>query len=214
MMKAPGNPSGEVSVMTVDDHQLMREGLAAVLTAEPGIRLLADASTGAEAIQRFRDLRPDVTLMDLRLPDMSGIEAMLEIRRDFPDARIVILTTYKGDVQVQRALKAGAAGYLLKSTMRNELIETVHRVHAGARHLPVDVASDIARHYLSDALSDREVDVLRLVAQGKSNKAVATTLNLTENTIKGHMKSIIAKLKANDRTHAVMIGLQRGIIEM
>ncbi len=200
--------------MAVDDHQLLREGIAGVIEDEPGMVLVGEASNGTEAIRLFREHRPDVTLMDLRLPDMTGIDAMVEILRHSPRARVIILTTYRGDAQAQRALNAGAAGYLLKDTMRKELVNTIRLVHDGVLHVPAEIASDIARHFASDALSGREVEVLRLVADGNSNKGVASRLRVTEDAIKGHMKSILAKLQANDRTHAVTIALQRGIIDL
>jgi DNA-binding NarL/FixJ family response regulator len=204
----------KICVLSVDDHQLLREGIAAVITAEPGMRLVGEASTGAGAIAQWSALRPDVTLMDLRLPDMTGIDAMIEIRKVFPCARIIILTTYEGDAQAQRALSAGAAGYLLKSTMRKELVSTIRLVHSGGHHIPCDVAEAIARHLPIDALSEREIQVLRLVAEGNSNRGAAVRLGVTEDTVKGHMKNILAKLQANDRTHAVTIALQRGIIDI
>jgi DNA-binding NarL/FixJ family response regulator len=201
-------------ILVVDDHQLLREGIAGVVADELDMHMVGEAATGGEAIRQFEQSRPDVTLMDLRLPDMTGIAAMTEIRKIASDARVIILTTYEGDAQAQRAFKAGAAGYLLKSTLRKELISTIRSVHAGERRVPTAVASDIARQFAGDILSDREVEVLRLVAEGKSNKGVALCLRVTEDAIKGHMKNILAKLRANDRTHAVTIAFQRGIIEL
>ncbi|MEO8937336.1 MAG: response regulator transcription factor [Burkholderiaceae bacterium] len=198
----------------MDDHQLLREGIAGVVEDEPGMRMVAEASTGAEAIRLFRAVRPDITLMDLLLPDMSGIDAMIEIRKDFPKAQVIILTTYRGDAQSLRALQAGASGYLLKSMLRKDLVETIRLVHSGIRHVPAEVASDIAEHLLSQPLTDREIQVLRLVAIGNSNKRVAMHLGVSEDTVKAHMKNISSKLMANDRTHAVTIALKRGIIDM
>jgi DNA-binding NarL/FixJ family response regulator len=203
-----------IRVMSVDDHQLLREGIAAVLAEPPDIELIAQAASGGEAVGLFRSHRPDVTLMDLRMPDMSGIEAMGLIRAEFPAARFVVLTTYTGDVQAAAALKAGASGYLLKSLVRKELIETIRAVHDGKRRIPAEIANEIAEHYADDGLSEREVEVLRCVAAGKSNKEVAAELGISEGTIKTHMKNILPKLSATDRTHAVMIALKRGILDL
>jgi DNA-binding NarL/FixJ family response regulator len=203
--------SGIIRILTADDHQLMREGIVAVLETQNDMRVVGQAASGREAIETFRRVRPDVTLMDLRMPDMSGIEAIAAIRTEFTNARIVVLTTYTGDVQAVAALRAGAAGYLLKSLVRKELIETVRTVHAGRRCVPVEIASEIAVHAADDVLTEREVEVLRRVAAGKSNKLVAAELNISEGTVKNHMKSILPKLDASDRTHAVMIALKRGI---
>lgn len=176
--------------------------------------VVGQAGSGQEAIESFRRLRPDVTLMDLRMPDMNGIEAISAIRSEFPDARIIVLTTYAGDVQAAAALKAGAAGYLLKNLMRKELIETIRTVHAGKRHVPVEIATEIAEHVADDALTMREIEVLRRVAAGKSNKLVAAELDISEGTVNTHMKNILPKLDASDRTHAVIIALRRGILEL
>jgi DNA-binding NarL/FixJ family response regulator len=199
--------------MTVDDHPLLREGIAAVLDGEEDFDLVAEATSGQEAIDSFRIHRPDVTLMDLQMPGMNGIDAMLAIRSQFPDARFIVLTTYQGDVQALRALKAGAAGYLLKNMMRKELLETIRIVHAGRRRIPPEIAAELADHVTEDALTDREVDVLRKVATGNSNKIIASQLNVSEATVKGHMKSILSKLGANDRTHAVTIAMKRGFLD-
>jgi DNA-binding NarL/FixJ family response regulator len=199
--------------MTVDDHPLLREGIAAVLDGEEDFELVAEATSGQEAIDSFRIHRPDVTLMDLQMPGMNGIDAMLAIRSQFPDARFIVLTTYQGDVQALRALKAGAAGYLLKNMMRKELLETIRIVHAGRRRIPPEIAAELADHVTEDALTDREVDVLRKVATGNSNKIIASQLNVSEATVKGHMKSILSKLGANDRTHAVTIAMKRGFLD-
>jgi DNA-binding NarL/FixJ family response regulator len=203
-----------IRILTVDDHLLLREGIGAVLEGQPDMALVGQASNGREAVDMFRQLRPDVTLMDLRMPDMNGIEAITAIRREFPNARIIVLTTYAGDVQASAALRAGASGYLLKSLVSKELLETIRAVHAGKRRVPGEIASEIAEHVADDALSQREIDVLRRVAAGKSNKVIAAELNISEGTVKTHMKSILPKLDATDRTHAVMIALKRGIFDL
>jgi DNA-binding NarL/FixJ family response regulator len=206
--------SDSIRILTVDDHQLLREGIAAVLEGQEDMTLVAQASNGREAVESFRRLRPDVTLMDLRMPDMSGIEAITAIRAEFPDARIIVLTTYAGDAQAAAALKAGAAGYMLKNLVRKELIETIRAVHSGKRRIPPEIATEIAEHVADDALTHREVEVLRRVAAGKSNKLIAVELDISEGTVKTHMKSILPKLDASDRTHAVMIALKRGILDL
>ena len=203
-----------IRILTVDDHQLLREGIAAVLEGQPDMLLIGEASNGREAIESFRQHRPDVTLMDLRMPDMSGIEAITAIRAEFPNARIIVLTTYAGDVQAAGALKAGASGYLLKNLVRKELLETIRVVHAGKRRVPPEIATEIAEHVADDALTEREIQVLRRVAAGKSNKVIAAELDISEGTVKTHMKSILPKLDASDRTHAVMIALKRGIFDV
>jgi DNA-binding NarL/FixJ family response regulator len=203
-----------IKVLTVDDHPLLREGIAAVIEGQADMMLVAEATNGGEAITSFRVHRPDVTLMDLQMPDMNGIEAIIAIRSEFPDARIVVLTTYKGDVQALRAFKAGACGYLLKSMLRKELLETIRAVHAGRRRIPAEVAAEMAEHATDDALTEREIEVLRRVAAGNTNRQVATQLAIVEETVKAHMKSILSKLGANDRTHAVTIALKRGIIDI
>ena len=203
-----------IRILTVDDHQLLREGIAAVLEGQPDMVLIGQASNGREAIESFRQHRPDVTLMDLRMPDMSGIEAITAIRAEFPNARIIVLTTYAGDVQAAGALKAGASGYLLKNLVRKELLETIRVVHAGKRRVPPEIATEIAEHVADDALTEREIEVLRRVAAGKSNKVIAAELDISEGTVKTHMKSILPKLDASDRTHAVMIALKRGILDV
>ena len=206
--------SESIRILTVDDHQLLREGIAAVLESQEDMTVVAQASNGREAVDSFRRLRPDVTLMDLRMPDMSGIEAITAIRAEFADARIIVLTTYAGDAQAAAALKAGAAGYLLKNLVRKELIETIRVVHSGKRRIPPEIATEIAEHVADDALTEREVQVLRRVAAGKSNKLIAAELDISEGTVKTHMKSILPKLDASDRTHAVMIALKRGILDL
>jgi DNA-binding NarL/FixJ family response regulator len=203
-----------IRILTVDDHQLLREGIAAVLEAQEDMRLVAEASTGLEALDSFRRVRPDITLMDLRMPDMTGIEAIRAIRAEFPTARIIVLTTYAGDVQAAAALKAGASGYLLKNLLRKELTDTIRVVHSGRRCVPPEIATDIAEHVADDALTERETQVLRRVAAGKSNKLIGAELDISEGTVKTHMKSILPKLNASDRTHAVMIALKRGILDL
>ena len=205
---------GTIRILTVDDHQLLREGIGAVLDGQTDMTLVGQAGNGLEAIESYRRLQPDVTLMDLRMPDMSGIEAISAIRTEFPNARIIVLTTYAGDVQAAAALRAGAAGYLLKSLVRKELIETIRAVHAGKRRVPAEIATEIAEHVADDALTVREIEVLRRVAAGKSNKLIAAELEISEGTVKTHMKSILPKLDASDRTHAVTIALKRGILDI
>jgi DNA-binding NarL/FixJ family response regulator len=203
-----------IRVLSVDDHPLLREGVAALVANQSDMELIAEASNGREAVEQFRKHLPDVTLMDLQMPEMSGIDAIGAIRGEFPEARIIVLTTYAGDVQVLRALKAGARAYLLKGLLRKELLETIRAVHAGQKRMPAEVAADIAEHATDDALTAREIGVLRLIAGGNANKEIAAQLSITEETVKGHVKSILAKLSANDRTHAAMIGLKRGIIDL
>jgi DNA-binding NarL/FixJ family response regulator len=203
-----------IRVLSADDHPLLREGIAALVASQPDLELVAEAANGREAVEQFRKHRPDVTLMDLQMPEMSGIDAMGAIRAEFPEARIIVLTTYTGDVQVMRALKAGARAYLLKGLLRKELLETIRAVHAGQKRVPPEIAAEIAEHATDDSLTSREIDVLRLIAGGNANKEIAAQLSITEETVKGHVKNILAKLSANDRTHAVTIGLKRGIIEL
>jgi DNA-binding NarL/FixJ family response regulator len=203
-----------IAVLIVDDHPLIREGLAAVIDGHSDINLVGEATNGREAIEQYRNLRPDVTLMDLRMPEMNGIDAIIAIRAEFPDARIAVLTTYRGDVHALRAIKAGALGYLLKSMLRKELIGTIRALAAGQRHIPAEIAAELAEHIGDEVLSARELQVLQRVAQGNANKEVATQLLISEDTVKTHMKSILAKLGAHDRTHAVTIALKRGIIDV
>ena len=193
---------------------MLREGIAAVLANEEDMVLVAEASNGREAVEQFRTHRPDVTLMDVQMPEVNGIDAILKIREEFPDARIIVLTTYTGDAQAARAFKAGAAGYLLKNMVRKELIDTIRTVHAGKKRIPAEIAVEMAQHHSDDALTEREIQVLREVAAGNANKMVAQLLHVSEETIKAHMKSILSKLGANDRTHAVTIAVRRGIIEI
>jgi DNA-binding NarL/FixJ family response regulator len=205
--------SEPIRVLIVDDHPLMREGIAAVIQGEEGIVVAGEANNGEQAIEQFRQHRPDVTLMDLQMPTLNGIDVIKAIRREFPTARFIVLTTYQGDVQALRALKAGAAGYLLKSMIWKDLPESIRAVHAGRRKIPPEVAAALAEHVTDDMLSEREVEVLQRVAAGTSNKVIATQLSVSEATIKAHMKNILAKLGANDRTHAVMIAMKRGFLE-
>ena len=203
----------QIRVLTVDDHHLMRRGIAGEVNEQPDMKVVAEAVDGKEAVVVFRAHHPDVTLMDLRLPEASGIEAMIEIRKEFPEARFIVLTTVAGDIQVVRAFAAGARGYLLKNLLRTELVENIRAVHAGKKKVPPEVAQLLADHFTEDDLTQREVEILQGVAKGSSNKIVADHLNISENTVKNHVKSILSKLGASDRTHAVVIALQRGIIE-
>jgi DNA-binding NarL/FixJ family response regulator len=206
--------SGPIRILTADDHALLRQGIAALVNGESDMKLVAEASDGQEAIEKFRLHRPDVTLMDLQMPALNGIEAIIGIRSEFPNARIIVLTTYTGDVQVLRALKAGARGYILKGHVRRELLDTIRAVHAGQKRIPPEVAAELAEHATDEVLTSREIDVLRLIAAGNANKEIAGQLSIGEETVKGHVTNILGKLGANDRTHAVTIGLKRGIIEL
>ena len=203
-----------IRILAVDDHPLLRKGIAALVNAEPDMKLVAEASNGEEAVESFRQHRPDVTLMDLQLPGLNGIEAMNRILSEFPDARIIVLTTYTGDAQVVRALRAGARAYILKGHVHRELLETIHAVHSGRKRIPEDIAIELAEHVTEDELSSREVEVLRRIAAGDSNKQIADQLSIGEATVKSHITNILSKLSANDRTHAVTIGLKRGIIAL
>jgi DNA-binding NarL/FixJ family response regulator len=203
-----------IRILAVDDHPLLRKGIAALLNAEPDMKLVAEASNGEEAVESFRLYRPDVTLMDLQLPGVNGIEATNRILSEFPDARIIVLTTYSGDAQVLRALRAGARAYILKGHVHRELLETIHTVFAGRKRIPPDIATELAEHTTEDELSSREIEVLRLIAAGNSNKQIGDQLFIGEATVKGHVTNILSKLSANDRAHAVTIGLKRGIIAL
>jgi DNA-binding NarL/FixJ family response regulator len=196
----------------VDDHALLRRGIAAILATQPDMDLVAEASNGREAVEQFRAHRPDITLMDLQMPEMNGLDAMTAIRGEFPEARFIVLTTYTGDVQVLRSMKVGARAYLLKNLLDKELLETIRAVHAGKKMLSAEVSYELAEHATDEALTEGEVEVLRLIAAGNANKQIAAQLSITEETVKGRVKNILAKLGANDRTHAAMIGLKRGII--
>lgn len=205
---------GAIRILVVDDHPVLREGVAAILETQTDMILVGEACDGAEAVSRFRELRPDVTLMDLQMPGMGGVEAIKSIRIEFPDARILVLTTYEGDVQAVRALKAGATGYLLKSSLRTEMLSAIHEVHCGRRHIHRIVADEIASHVTNEPLTEREMTILRLIALGKANKQVAWDLGLAEETVKAHLKTIFAKLDVADRTHAVTVAAKRGIIRL
>jgi len=206
--------AAKIRVFTVDDHPLLHEGLATVIRNEPDMTLVAQASSAREAVQLYRDFTPDVTLMDLRLPDMSGIDAMIAIRSEFPEARVIILTTFAGDVEIQRALQAGARAYTLKSMPPREIMEVIRQVHSGKRKIPVEIAAHLAEHYSDEALTQREVEVLQQVAGGNRNRDIADKLFITEETVKVHIKHIMEKLGAADRTQAVAIGVRRGIIQL
>jgi len=204
----------KIRVFSVDDHPLLREGISALINSQPDMVLVGHATTGREAIQRFREFHPDVTLMDLRLPDVSGIDAMIAIRTDFPNARIVMLTTFEGDVEIQRALAAGARGYMLKSMAPHDLIDAVRQVHAGRKRIPAEIAAHLAEHLGDELLTERERDVLRHVASGSRNRDIGERLLISEETVKVHIKHIMEKLGANDRTEAVTIAVRRGIIQL
>ena len=212
----PDTSAGDkrIRILTVDDHPMLREGIAAAIARQPDMVLVGEATNGREAVETFRTTRPDVTLMDLQMPEMNGVEAISAIRAEYAGARIVVLTTYKGDVQALRALQAGASGYLLKSALRKEMLDAIRTVHAGRRAIPAEIAMQIAEHVAADALSEREAEVLRCIARGAANKEVALQLHISEETVKVHVKHILEKLAATDRTHAVTIALSRGIIEL
>jgi DNA-binding NarL/FixJ family response regulator len=199
--------------MTVDDHPLVRQGIASLVAVQQDMTLVGEASNGRDAIQQFRVHHPDITLMDLQMPEMNGIDAIIAIRNDFPEARIIVLTTYVGDVQILRALKAGARAYLLKNLLHKELLETIRAVHSGKKSLSADASYQLAEHSTDEVLTPGEISVLRLIAAGNANKQIANQLSISEETVKGRVKNILSKLGANDRTHAAMIGMKRGIIE-
>ena len=207
-------PDSCIRVLSVDDHPLLSEGIATMINNEPDMRLVATAPTGAEGIRQYRDLKPDVTLMDLRLPDLSGIDVMLAIRAEFPDARIILLTMFAGDVEIQRALQAGAHGYLLKSMPPEQMLDTIRQVYAGKRRVPPEIASHLADHFGDEQLTSRELDVLRHVAGGNKNRDIANRLFISEETVKVHVKHIMDKLGASDRTQAIAIAVRRGIIQL
>ena len=206
--------SSPIRILTVDDHPVVRQGIAGLIGIQSDMTIVGEASNGREAILLFRSLQPDVTLMDLQMPEMSGIDALIAIRGEFHEARIIVLTTYAGDVQILRAMKAGAHAYLLKNSLHKELLETIRAVHAGKKALSPEASFQIAEHATDDTLTPAEVSVLRLIAAGNANKQIADQLSVTEETVKSRVKSILSKLGANDRTHATMIGLKRGIIEL
>jgi len=203
-----------IRIMTVDDHPLLRQGIASMIKSQPDMEVVAEASDGEEAIAQFRMHRPDVTLMDVQMPNMNGTEAISRIRSEFPEAKILVFSTYAGDVQVLHAMKAGARGYLLKGNVRTELLDAIRTVHAGRKRIPPEIAAELADHAADDQLTSREIDVLRLIGAGNANKLIADKLGIGETTVKNHISSILSKLGANDRTHAVNIALQRGIIEL
>jgi DNA-binding NarL/FixJ family response regulator len=206
--------SEPIRILSVDDHPLLRAGVVALIETQPDMKMVGEATSGREGIEVFRATRPNVKLMDLQMPDMSGIDAIIAIRGEFPDARIIVLTTYGGDVLAHRALKAGARAYILKGLVRKDLLETIRAVHTGRKHVQTEVAYDLADHAGDDSLTAREVEVLSLIGSGNSNKFIADKLSIAEHTVKGHVKSILSKLDASDRTHAVMLGLKRGIIQL
>src|SRR5215470_4351539 len=203
-----------IRILCVDDHPLLREGITAIINNQSDMSLVAEATNGSEAIQKFRDHQPDVTLMDLRLPDMSGIDALIAIRADFPEARIIMLTTFEGDVEIQRSLEAGARGYLLKSMPPKELVEAIRQVHAGKKRIPPQLAARLAEHLGDESLTEREIEVLRHIAGGNRNRDIAERLFISEETVKVHIKHIMEKLGATDRTQAIAIAVRRGIIEL
>jgi len=204
----------QIRILTVDDHPVVRQGIAGLIGVQADMILVAEACNGREALQQFRAHHPDVTLMDLQMPEMNGLDALIAIRNEFPDAKVIVLTTYAGDVQILRALKSGAQGYLLKNTLHKELLDTVRAVHAGKKTLSPELSYEIAEHATDDTLTPAEIAVLRLIAAGNANKQIADQLSITEETVKSRVKSILSKLGANDRTHAATIGLKRGIIEV
>ncbi len=209
-----GSNPGLIRILTVDDHPLLREGIAALVKGQPDMELVAEAADGEEAIEQFRKHRPDITLMDLQMPNLNGTEAISRIRNEYPGAKIIVLSTYCGDVQVLSAIKAGARGYIVKGHVHRELLEAIRSVHAGHKRIPAEVAATLAQHAADEELSSREMDVVRLVAFGNANKEIASKLSIAETTVKSHIRSILSKLSARDRTHAVTIGLKRGILDL
>lgn len=210
----PARQENQIRILIVDDHPLLRDGIAALIDGQPDMHLIAQAANGREGIDQFRKHAPDITLMDLQMPDTTGVEAIIAIRETAPDARIIVLTTYSGDIQVLRALEAGARAYLLKSTLHKELLDTIRHVNSGRKSISASVAAELAEHLGDDALTAREIDVLRLIAAGHANKEIAARISVTEETVKGRVKNILSKLHASDRTHAAMIGVKRGIITL
>jgi DNA-binding NarL/FixJ family response regulator len=208
------NSPDQIRVLSVDDHVLIREGIAALIANQKDMRLVAEASNGGEAIEQFRSHRPDVTLMDLQMPEMNGIDALIAIRSEFPKARVIVLTTYAGDVLCKRAMQAGAQAYILKGNVRKDLLDTIRAVRAGKKFVHSEVAAELASHAADETLTEREIEVLALIAAGNSNKLIADRLSISEDTVKGHVKRLLSKLGVNDRTHAVTLGLKRGIIEL
>jgi DNA-binding NarL/FixJ family response regulator len=208
------NSPDQIRLLSVDDHVLIREGIAALIANQKDMRLVAQASNGNEAIEQFRSHRPHVTLMDLQMPEMNGIDSLIAIRSEFPEARVIVLTTYAGDVLCKRAMQAGAQAYILKGNVRKDLLDTIRAVRAGKKFVHTEVAAELASHSADDALSEREIEVLSLIAAGNSNKLIADQLSISEDTVKGHVKRVLSKLGVNDRTHAVTVGLKRGIIEL
>jgi DNA-binding NarL/FixJ family response regulator len=209
-----GASPGPIHVLSVDDHPILREGVGALIASQRDMRLVAEASNGREAVEQFRLHRPDVTLMDLQMPEMNGIDALIAIRSEFPDARIIVLTTYVGDALCKRAMQAGAQAYIVKSNVRADLLDTIRAVRGGKKLIHAEVAAELASHTADDALSQREIEVLSLIAAGNSNKLIADQLAISEDTVKGHVKNILSKLGVNDRTHAVTVALKRGIIDL
>jgi DNA-binding NarL/FixJ family response regulator len=203
-----------IRVFSVDDHPLLREGIAAIINNQPDMQMVAQAATGSEALQLFRQHQPDVTLLDLRLPDMSGIDVLIALRSEFPEARVVMLTTFEGDVDIRRSLEAGARGYMLKNMPPKDLVEVIRQVHAGKKRIPAEVAAQLAEHFGNDALTEREIDVLRQIANGNRNREIGEQLFISEETVKVHIKHIMEKLGASDRTQAVAIAVRRGIIQL